>query len=86
MNIFFDWLNSIPVDKYQHYGLGVIVFALVHYFTKDALLAFTVANLVHVLKKLVNYLQGSRDWNDIIFDILWGVAGGLSGWACIFTK
>ena len=86
MNAFFAWLNAVPVDKYQHFGLSVLLFALVHYFTGNPLLAFAIANLAHVIKKAVNYLQGSRDWNDIVFDIVWGVAGALLSWACLLTK
>lgn len=91
MNALFSFLNSIPVDRYQHFGLAIFIFAAVHFFTGSALLGFAVQLGAHILKKVVNIAQDVHagtpiDWADVVQDIGMGVLGGVAAWACLPVK
>lgn len=81
------FLNAIPLDKYIHALGSVVVFAVLHYFGATPLVAFSVANAAHVAKKAYDYqVKGSRDWNDLIGDVLAGAIGAALAWACILVR
>lgn len=87
MSKFFDIINSIPVDKYQHFIGGVVVFAPVHFFF-GPVVGFSAQLALHVAKKLGNIAIDLRDkqpidWTDVIGDVFAGVLGGAAAWACI---
>lgn len=85
MDKIFAFLNSIPVDRYQHFITGTLLFAIVYHWS-TALVAFLVSSGFHVAKKIVNYVQGERDYSDLWQDVAYGVGGALLGWACILPK
>jgi hypothetical protein len=85
VNNFFTFINGIPVDRYQHVIASVIIFAaLIHFTTLP--IAFGVSVGFHVVKKIVNYLQGSRHWSDLIQDVLYGVAGSVLSAGIVLLK
>ena len=84
MNAF---LASIPLDKYLHMIGSVIIFAAVHWLLGDALVAFEIAILAHVVKKGYDVIiLNLRDLSDIFGDIGFGVAGAALAWVCILVR
>ena len=78
-------LAAIPEDKYLHALGSVVIFAVVHWLTGNALQAFLIANGAHVIKKAYDVYAGSRDWADVFGDVLSGTAGAALAWSCLLT-
>jgi hypothetical protein len=57
---------------------GIGAYAVAHYLVTSAVLA----TLAHVVKKVVDYAKGSRDWADLTQDTLFGAVGALTALLC----
>lgn len=80
-----EWLKSIPLDKWMHFVVSVLLFIIVHYVTGNSFLAFGIASIAHIVKKGYDIYNGLRDKADIFGDVGAGILGALAAWACIFT-
>ena len=85
-------INSVRTDKWIHALGSVVIFAAVHYITRNPELAAGVAFGAHVGKKGADVAFKRLDPRtpdgraDFIGDIAFGAAGALLAWACLFTR